>query len=131
MALAEFFAVNGISHLTSPPHTPEHNGFAERQHRHIVETRLTLLSLADVPITYWTYALSAAVYLINRLQTQTLSSSSPFTKLFGTKPNYTKLNIVCCLCYPWLKPYAYHKLDPSAIHSVKVHFYVHPILGCL
>ncbi|CAA7049102.1 unnamed protein product [Microthlaspi erraticum] len=44
IALREFLASKGISHLTSPPHTPEHNGLAERRHRHIVETGLTLLT---------------------------------------------------------------------------------------
>lgn len=91
VALWDFFATNGVSHLTSPLHIPEHNGFVERRHRHIVETGLTLLSHAAMPVTYWTYALSDAVYLINRLPTPTLSFSSPFAKLFGTTPNYTKL----------------------------------------
>lgn len=38
--LKPIFVSNGIAHLTSPPHTPEHNGVAERRHRHIVETTL-------------------------------------------------------------------------------------------
>lgn len=43
LALRDFLASKGITHLTSPPQTPEHNGLAERRHRHIVETGLTLL----------------------------------------------------------------------------------------
>jgi hypothetical protein len=30
IALKTFLSENGISHLTTPPHTPEHNGFSER-----------------------------------------------------------------------------------------------------
>ena len=48
IALTEFFATHGISHLTTPPHTPEHNGFAEHRHRHIVETGLALLTHASL-----------------------------------------------------------------------------------
>lgn len=33
-----FLAINVITHLTTPPHTPEHNGVAKRHHRHVVET---------------------------------------------------------------------------------------------
>lgn len=38
MVLKTYLAANGITHLTSPLHTPEHNGVSERKHRHIVET---------------------------------------------------------------------------------------------
>ena len=38
VALKQYFQPRGISHFTSPPHTPEHNGISERKHMHIVET---------------------------------------------------------------------------------------------
>jgi transposase InsO family protein len=44
--------MHGISHLTSPPHTPEHNGFAERRHRHIVDTGLSLLTYASYHVFF-------------------------------------------------------------------------------
>lgn len=94
-----------------PPHTPEHNGVSERKHRHIVETGLSLLSHAGMPRSYWTYAFSTVVYLINRLPTPVLNMTSPFAKLFGTTPNFDKLKIFGCLCFPWLRPYSTHKLD--------------------
>ena len=65
IALAHFLSTNDISHLTTPPHTPEHNGFSERRHLHIVVTGLTLLSHATLPLNYWPYALATTVYLIN------------------------------------------------------------------
>ncbi|CAL9247936.1 unnamed protein product, partial [Arabidopsis halleri] len=111
LALREFLSTSGVSHLTSPPHTPEHNGISERKHRHVVESGLTLLSQASIPTTYWTYAFATAVYLINRLITPVLSQQSPFFKLFGTHPNYAKLKVFGCLCFPWLKPYTRHKLE--------------------
>lgn len=43
MALKPYISEHGISYLTSPLHTPEHNGLAERKHRHIVETGLMML----------------------------------------------------------------------------------------
>lgn len=45
IALRTFLADCGIAHLTTPPHTPEHNGLSERRHRHIVETGLSLFFL--------------------------------------------------------------------------------------
>ena len=51
-ALDNFLSTNGISHLTTPPHTPEHNGLSERHHRHIVEIGLSLLTHASMPLTF-------------------------------------------------------------------------------
>ena len=60
-SLGNFLSWVGIQHLKSPLHTPEHVGTAERKHRHIVETTLTLLHHASIPLKYWTLALQAAV----------------------------------------------------------------------
>lgn len=118
IALRSFLANNGISHLTTPPHTPEHNGLSERRHRHIVETGLALLTHAKIPTSYWTYAFAAAVYLINRMPTQVLSMDSPHVRLFGVTPNYSKLRVFGCLCYPWLRPYTTNKLQPRSTPCV-------------
>lgn len=109
VALRSIFQSYGITHLTSPPYTPEHNGITERKHRHIVETSFTLLSKASMPKKYWPYAFSTAVYLINRLPTPVLSLESPFQKLFGVAPNYEKLRVFGCTCYPWLRPYTFEQ----------------------
>ena len=118
IALRDFLRQHGITHLPSPPHTPQHNGLSERKHRHIVETGLTLLSTASIPKDYWTYAFSAAVYLINRLPTPILEMQSPFSKIFGTIPNYTKLRVFGCLCFPWLRPYNSNKLEHRSTRCV-------------
>ncbi|CAA7035663.1 unnamed protein product [Microthlaspi erraticum] len=118
IALRSFLSDHGISHLTSPPHTPEHNGISERKHRHIVETGLTLLSQSKMPKSYWTYAFSTAVYLINRLPTAVLGNETPYQKLFQQTPNYLKLCVFGCSCFPWLRPYTKHKLEDRSIHCV-------------
>lgn len=118
IALRSFLAEHVISHLTSPPHTPQHSGVSERKHRHIVETGLTLLSTSSMPKEYWTYAFTAAVYLINRLLSPTISMQSPYQKLFGEPPNYEKLRVFGCKCFPWLRPYTKHKLQPRSTECV-------------
>jgi histone deacetylase 1/2 len=50
--LNQFFSNIGISHRVSCPHTHQQNGTIESKHRHIVETSLTLLAHASVPLCY-------------------------------------------------------------------------------
>ena len=114
VALTNLLAFHGISHLTTPPHTLEHNGFSERKHLHIVETGLTLLSRASIPLCHWTHAFATTVCLINRMPTPTLNLSSPYQKIFASPSNYSKLKVFGCLCYPWLRPYTHHKLEPRS-----------------
>lgn len=91
IGLWNFLSSHGISHMTSPPHTPEHDGIAERRHRPIVETGLALLSHASMPKSYRTYAFAVAFYLINRMPTQNLYFKNTFQCLYNENPNYEKL----------------------------------------
>lgn len=116
--MASFLAANNISHLTSPPHTPQHNGISERKHRHIIETGLSLLTHAKMPLSYWPYAFATAIYLINRLPSSPLSFETPYAKLFQTQPNYTKLRTFGSLCFPWLRPYSANKLEKRSLPCV-------------
>ncbi|KAL4576014.1 hypothetical protein LXL04_012102 [Taraxacum kok-saghyz] len=116
--LTTYLQQHGISHFTTPPHTPEQNGIAERRHRHIVETGLSLLHHANLPLTFWTHAFQTAVHLINRLPTPILDFKSPYEKLHTTPPIYQKLKPFGCLCYPWLQPYSPSKIHPRSTKCI-------------
>jgi len=84
-----FLLNKGISHRLSYLYTPEQNGVAERKHRHIIETTITLLQTAKLPSKFWSYACQTATYLINRMPTIVLHNSSPFEMLLGSSPTIT------------------------------------------
>lgn len=52
------------------------------------------------------------------MPTKVLSMDSPYIRLFGATPNYTKLRVFGCLCYPWLRPYTTNKLEPRSTPCV-------------
>lgn len=106
---------NDIEHRMTCPHTSQQNGLVERKHRHIVETSLALLSHSSLKLEFWDDAFSTAVYLINRLPTQVHQQISSLEKIFGSKPNYSFLKTFGCLCYPSLRSYNKHKVDPRSI----------------
>jgi transposase InsO family protein len=103
---------HGITHQLSCPHTPQQNGIVERKHRHIVECAITLLSHASLPITHWSHAVTTAIHLINRIPTPKLTHKSPWEMLFHKPPDLTHLKTFGCVCFPYLRPYNTHKLQP-------------------
>lgn len=52
LTLRDFLSLEGITWLTTPTHTLQHKGCYERHYRHIIETELSLLTHASMPITY-------------------------------------------------------------------------------
>jgi transposase InsO family protein len=106
-----FLTQHGIDFRKSCPYTSPQNGLAERKLRHILETGLTLLAHANLSKKYWVDSFLTAVYTINRLPTATLNFLSPYEKLHQKSPDYHKLRVFGCLCYPLLRPYNPHKLE--------------------
>jgi histone deacetylase 1/2 len=109
--LNKFFSDLGVSHRVSCPHTHQQNGTAERKHRHIVETGLTLLAHASVPFPYSSDAFSTACFLINRLPSRVIDMQYPLERLLDEKPDYTFFRVFGCACWPHLRPYNDRKLD--------------------
>jgi hypothetical protein len=102
---------HGIVYRKTCPYTSPQNGIAERKLRHILETGLTLLAHAHLSNKHWHDSFLTVVHVINRLPTATLHQLSPYEKLYNQPPDYTKLRVFGCLCYPLLRPYGLHKLE--------------------
>ena len=108
-----FLNDQGITHQLSCPHTPEQNGCAKRNHKHVVKMGRTLISHSGLPTKFWVEAFQTAVYLINRLPSY-FSSISPWEQLFKATPRYHTLKAFGCACYPWLQPYSVNKLEAKS-----------------
>jgi len=102
---------SGIQFRMSCPYTSQQNGRVERKHKHVTEVGLTLLAQAKMPLHYWWEAFSTLIYLINKLPSSVNPNESPFSLLFGKRPDYDALKSFGCACYPCLKPYNQHKLQ--------------------
>uniref|UniRef100_A0A2N9HIT4 Integrase catalytic domain-containing protein n=1 Tax=Fagus sylvatica TaxID=28930 RepID=A0A2N9HIT4_FAGSY len=94
------------------------NGAAERKHRHLVQCALALLSQSKLPMSYWSYAISTAAHLINKLPTPNLGNQSPWETLYHVSPDLTHLKTFGCECFPLLTPYTSHKLFPKTTPCV-------------
>ncbi|GKA38552.1 ribonuclease H-like domain-containing protein [Tanacetum coccineum] len=110
--LHTLFATHGIQLRFSCPKTSQQNGKAERMIRTINNVIRTLLFQAHLPPSFWVEALHMATYLLNLLPSTAINNEIPFSKLFHKEPDYSRLRIFGCLCYPHL--HSPHKLAPRA-----------------
>ena len=49
-----------------PPGTPHHNGVSERHNRTLLDIVQSMVSLTDLPLSFWGYALETATFTLNR-----------------------------------------------------------------
>jgi hypothetical protein len=82
-----FFAKIGIVHQTSCVD------------RHILYIARALLFQANLPKQFWSYAVSHAVYLINRIPSPVLNNKSPYFLVHQKLPDLTHLRIFGTLVY--------------------------------
>jgi transposase InsO family protein len=121
----QFCSSKGIIHQLSCPHTPQQNGVAERKHRHLVQCALALLSQSKLPLSYWSYAISTAAHIINKLPTPNLGNQSPWDALYQVAPDLSHLRTFGCECFPLLTPYNSHKLLPKTTPCVFLGYPLH------
>ena len=91
--MQQFLTTHGILHQSSCPYTPKQNGIAERKHRHIIETAITLIYQSSLPLTYWFDAVATAVFLVNRLPNIKLQNLTPFEALFHQPPDFNLFKV--------------------------------------
>ncbi|GKB73087.1 ribonuclease H-like domain-containing protein [Tanacetum coccineum] len=72
--------------------------------------------LANLPPTFWVETLNMVTHLLNILPSTAIANDVPFTRLFGTSPDYSLLRTFGCLCYPHLYPTT--KFEPCATPSI-------------
>ena len=128
LALWSFLATHGITHFTTSPYTPEHNGYFECRHRHIVDTSLTLLHQASIPLTFWSYAFATIVYLINKCL-KLVFPLVPLLKSYSTKL-LTHPNFVSSVVYVFLSCVLILPIN-SIPNPILVSFSVTPLLKVL
>ena len=56
----------GIVSQLTPPGTPQRNGVSERHNRTLLDMVRSMMSLTDLPLLFWGYALEIAAFTLNR-----------------------------------------------------------------
>ena len=54
----------GIVSQLTPPGTPQHNGVSEHRNRTLLDMVRSMMSLTDLPLSFWGYALETAAFTL-------------------------------------------------------------------
>lgn len=72
----------------------------------------------------WDFGVLTACYLYNRNPTKILHGKSPLKVLFKRSPEYSKLRVFSCKCFPCLCPNRANKLDVKSLLCIFVGYSV-------
>ena len=81
------------------PHgTPQHNGVSERHNRTLLDIVRSMMSLTDLPLSFWGYALETAAFTLNRAPSKSVETT-PYEPWFSSKPKLSFLKAWSCDAY--------------------------------
>ena len=87
-----------IVSLLTPPGTPQCNGVSEHCNRTLLDMVRYMMSLTDLPLSFWGYALETATFTLNRAPSKSVETT-PYELWFSKKPKLSFLKILGCDAY--------------------------------
>ena len=82
----------GIVSQLTPPGTPQHNGVSGCRNRTLLDMMRSMMSLTDLPLLFWGYALEIATFTLNRAPSKSVETT-PYELWFGKKPKLSFLKV--------------------------------------
>ena len=79
-----------------------------------------MLHAKKVPPIFWAECMKTAVYVTNRLPQARLGFTSPFEKLWKTRPTVSHFRVFGCVCYVFLPHNLRSKFEKKAIRCIFV-----------
>src|SRR6187399_1705967 len=101
----------GIVSQLTPPGTPQLNGVSEHRNRTLFDMVRSMMSLTDLPLSFWGYALETVAFTLNRAPSKSVETT-PYELWFGKKPKLSFLKVWGCDAY--VKRLQPEKLEPKS-----------------
>ena len=99
-----------VSQLT-PPGTPRCNGVFEHRNRTLLDMVRHMMSLTDLPLSFWGYALETAAFTLKRGPSKFVETT-PYEPRFSKKTKLSFLKVWGCDAYK--KKFHPDKLKPKS-----------------
>jgi hypothetical protein len=81
-----------------PAGMPQCNGVSERCNRTLLDSVRSMMSLSDLSISFWGYALETAAFILNRAPSKSMETT-PYELWHGNKPKLSFLRVWGCVAY--------------------------------
>src|SRR6266536_3021947 len=104
-----------IVSLLTPPGTPQCNGVSGHHSRTLLDMVRSMLSLTDLPLLFWGYALETVAFTTNRASSKSIERTL-YELWFGKKPKLSFLKVWGCDAY--VKRLQPDKLEPKSKRCV-------------
>ena len=87
------------------------NGVSERRNRTLLEIVRSMMSLTDLPLSFWGYALDTVAFTLNRAPSKSVETTL-YDLWYGKRPKLSFLKVWGCDAY--VKKLQPEKLEPKA-----------------
>ena len=94
-----------------PPGTPQCNGVPEHHNLTLLCMVQFMMSLTELPLLFWGYALETATFTLNRAPSKSVETT-PYELWFSKKPKLSFLKVWSCDAY-MKKGFQLDKLKPK------------------
>uniref|UniRef100_A0A2N9GH76 Integrase catalytic domain-containing protein n=1 Tax=Fagus sylvatica TaxID=28930 RepID=A0A2N9GH76_FAGSY len=111
----------GIRRQLTISNTPQQNGVAERRNRTLLDMVRSMMAQANLPISFLGDALLTAAYILNRVPSQSVSST-PYELWKGEKPNLEHLRPWGSAGFVHSTTHKYGKLGPRARKHIFIRY---------
>ena len=102
-----------------PPGTPQHNGVFEHHNRTLLDMVRSMMSLTDLPLSFWGYALEIVSFTLYRAPSKSVETTA-YELWFGKKPKLSFVKVWGCEDY--VKKFQPDKLEPKSEKCVFIEY---------
>jgi hypothetical protein len=88
----------GIVPQRMPTGTPQRNGVSEQHNHALLDIVRSMMSLSDLSISFWAYAIETDVFILNRVPSKSVEIT-PYELWHGKKPTLSFLRVWGCEAY--------------------------------
>jgi len=121
---SEYLKQHGIQRKYSCSYSPQHNGVAKNNNKHIIEIACAMLNEKNLLNYFWAKAIAIVVYIMNQTPIAAIHGMTFEEKFTSKKLDVSHLKVFSCIAYVRVVNKKRSKLDPKAQKYIFIGYYL-------